>query len=169
MQVQAEKQELPAKWINSKTMDEDVIPKACQKQLDKLLKDISKTEKEKAPNVLESLLMIDNIEEKYNRILKEDPLVLRSENNIKLLLTLQKSKRSFAFKLAIDDVIEDKLFAMFKEIEERYGCKIPGYKYIDLVFPREIKKEEIVEDYHRGILSHPSAYEIIEFGPMNVE
>ena len=71
--------------------------------------------------------------------------------------------------MAIDDVIEDKLFTMFKQIEERYGCKIPGYKYIDLVFPREEKDGEIIEDYHRGILSHPSAYEIIELGPMNEE
>ena len=106
-QVPAEKQELPAEWINSKTMDEDVIPKACQKQLDKLLKEISKTEKEKAPNVLESffmidlesLFMIDNIEEKYNQILKEDPLVLRSEKKHKIAPNFAKVKKIISFQI----------------------------------------------------------------------
>ena len=148
--VQANEPE-PHRELLIETDDEDVVDEKTQRKLDKLLKQIAKDEKSKAPSVVESIHSTEDLEAKYHRILKDDPLVYRSTRNIDFLLDLQSKTTSSTLSSTIDDILEDKLFTMFGQIKERYGCGIPDINFLDLY----------EYEHYRGIWMHPRCYEII--------
>jgi hypothetical protein len=148
--VQANEPE-PHRELLIETDDDDVVDEKTQRKLDKLLKQIAKDEKSKAPSVVESIHSIEDLEAKYHRILKDDPLVYRSTRNIDFLLDLQSKTTSSTLSCTIDDILEDKLFTMFEKIKERYGCGIPDLDFLD----------SYEYEHYRGIWMHPRCHEII--------
>ena len=130
------------------------VDEETQQDFDELQKDIEQIERKKPPPVQKRVASMRELTTKYHHILSDDEYVIRSTNVITSLLNFKGSineRSSLAHK--IDDLVEDKLFKMFKEIKERYSCGLPSIDFLDAY-----------GKHYQGILLHPRMYEIMDNG-----
>lgn len=130
------------------------VDEETQKEFDKLLKNISRKENKPPPRESEEIHRMKRLNIKYHHILTTDPFVLGCKTIINSLLMFQCSineKSSLARR--IDDMVDEKLFAMFKQIKMRYGCGLPNIDFLDAY-----------EKHFQRILLHAQLYEVMDNG-----